>query len=91
MRVITLLLDNFLTRPIDAIFIVLLLLCFMMMQDIRFGHLPLTPLVLKHTVARILNTTILLSPVKMHCKGYSFWELEFISVALATVQCHALI
>ena len=78
MRVITLLLDNFLTRPIDAIFIVLLWLCFMMTQDIRFGHI-------KNTAARILNTTILLSPAKMHCKGYTFWELEFMSVALATV------
>ena len=85
MRVITLLLDNFLTRPIDAIFIVLLLLCFMMMQGIRFGHLPLRPLVLKNTVARILNTTILLSLAKMHCKGYTCGEIEFMSVLLVTV------
>ena len=85
MRVITLLLDNFLTRPIDAIFIVLLLLCFMMMRDIRFGHLPLTPLVPKNTVARILNTTILLFLAKMQCKGYTCGEIEFMSVLLVTV------
>ena len=64
----------------------------MMMQDIRFEHLPLRPLVLKNTVARILNTTILLSPAKMHSKGYTFGELEFMmSVVFVRVLCHTLI
>ena len=85
MRVITLLLDNFLTRPIDAIFMCSALA--LLYDDTRhqIWTYSFTPLVLKNTVARILNTTVLLSPAKLHCKGYSFWELEFISVALATV------
>ena len=85
MRVMTLLLDNFRTRPIDAIFMCSALA--LLYDDTRHQILIyyFTPLVLKNTVARILNTTIPLSPAKMHCKGYTSWELEFMSVVLVTV------